>query len=163
MLANRSGVGQASEKISAGGTLRSLILEGILDRNPEFGASREEHTKMILGEIILLAVVQGQHSGNAVAATKRDTECRLQSRCAGGSREMQSFCSGIAVGNWFLVSRHPAGKALPQWNSQGRKEVKVQPVDIFRNQHTFLANEEDDGFVGNHLLQADGYHRESFL
>src|ERR1700674_1943398 len=36
-------------------------------------------------------------------------------------------------------------------------------MNIFRNQHSFLANEENDGVVRNHFLQADGNNRKRLL
>ena len=104
---------------------------------------------MFFGEAMLFAGVEGQHSGNAVAAAKRDAECGLQRRHARGFSEMESFCGGIAVGYGLLISRHPTGKTLPQWNSKGGEEVVIHTVNIFRNQDAFLANEEDDGVVRN--------------
>src|SRR2546425_3783982 len=97
MLTNRSGVGQTSKKIGARGALRFLVLEGILDGDAEFGTGRQKHAEVFFGEAMLFAGVEGQHSGNAVAAAKRDAECGLQSRHARGFPEMESFCGGSVL------------------------------------------------------------------
>src|SRR6266571_8270400 len=163
MLTNRSGVGKPSEKISARGALRFLVLKGIFDRDAEFGTGRQEHPEVFFGEVILFAAVERQNSRNALAPTQWDAECGLQSRYARGFSEMESFCDGIAVDYRLFISRHPTGKPLAQWNPEGGEEVVIYTVDIFRNQHSLLTNEEDNGVVGNHFLQANRYHRKRFL
>src|SRR3989442_4370989 len=131
MLTNRSGVGQTSEKIGARGALRFLVLEGILDGDAEFGTGRQKHAEVLFGEAMLFAGVEGQHSGNAVAAAKRDAECGLQSRHARGFPEMESFCGGIAIGYRLLILRHPTRKNPPPSNSEGGEEDGIYTAGKF--------------------------------
>src|SRR2546428_1333650 len=112
MLTNRSGVGQASEKIGARRALRFLVLEGVLDGDAEFGAGRQKHAEGFFGEAVLFAAVERQHSRNALSATKRDAQCRLQSRYARGFPEMGSFCGGVVPWYGALIFRPPDRKTL---------------------------------------------------
>src|ERR1041385_9411142 len=95
MKTDGPGVGQASEKVGAGSTLRSFILQRVFDGNAEFGASREQHAEMVFGEEILLAMIQGQDSSDAIAATKGNTERGQKTGCAWASPEMKSFRRGV--------------------------------------------------------------------
>src|SRR2546425_12681234 len=134
MLTNRSGVGQASEIIGARRALRFLVLEGILDGDAEFGAGRQKHAEVFFGEAVLFAAVERQHSRNALSATKRDAQCRLQSRYARGFPEMGSFCGGIAVRYGLLILRQPPGKDLCPRDLAGGEKRLLQTVDGVMNQ-----------------------------
>src|SRR6266849_763523 len=118
---------------------------------------------MILCEAVLFAMVKRKHTGDSLAATKRDAQGRLQCCDARGSAEMESLGGRIAIGYRLLVARHPAGKTLPQWNSEGGEEVVIHTVNIFRNQHAILANEEHDRVVRNDFLQSDRNNRKRLL
>src|SRR3989440_5968077 len=133
MQTNRSGVGQSSEVIGAGGALSLFVLEGIFHGKPEFGARCQEQAQMILGEAISLAMVKRKHAGDAVAATKGDAQGRLQGCDSRGSAEMESFSGGVAIGYWVFVARHPTRKTLNQGNKDGCKKNVVHPMRIFRN------------------------------
>src|SRR2546425_10951959 len=125
MLTNGSGVGQASEIIGARRALRFLVLEGILDGDAEFGAGRQKHAEVFFGEAVLFAAVERQHSRNALSATKRDAQCRLQSRYARGFPEMGSFCGGAAARYGASLLRPPAGKTMSPLKLDGGEKVAV--------------------------------------
>jgi len=119
MGADGAGIGQAGEEISAGSTLRLFELNGILDRDTELGTCGEEHAEMLLREIILVAMIKRENPGNAIAATERDTESRLNGGNARGHAEVMRFRRRIAIGDGFFVAGNPSGETLAHGNAQG--------------------------------------------
>jgi len=73
---------------------------------------------MIFGEGVFFAMVKSQDASDAVAATERNAECRLERGIWRGRAEMKSFGGRIAVGDRLLVASDPTGKTLSQRDAQ---------------------------------------------
>src|SRR5260370_27318974 len=118
---------------------------------------------MLHAEGILFAMVERENTSDDIAAIKGNAESRLQRGYGQGRSQGKRFGRWIAVGDGLLVARHPSRKTLPHRNSKRREQVEVHTVNIFRNYHAFVANEEDDRIVGNQFLETPGNNRKCFL
>src|SRR5258708_2207565 len=75
--------------------------------------------------------------------------------------QISGFDRGISVYDRLFVVCYPPGESLAHWDTQGRKEAIVVPVDIFGDQFLVPLDVDRDGIVGDHRLELDREPRKS--
>src|SRR5215469_10246073 len=64
---DRAGVWQSGQEIGARGVLGPLILQGILDRQPQLRAGSQQQAQMILCEALLAPKIDREHACGSIA------------------------------------------------------------------------------------------------